>query len=86
MPEFTPNAWNAMVAPKGLPGNVKAMLVDALNKALDDPAVLQRYAELGSTAPQATQRGPEALQKLVEIEIARLTPILNAATAADIKK
>jgi tripartite-type tricarboxylate transporter receptor subunit TctC len=85
MPEFTPNAWNAMVAPKGLPGNVKAKLVDALNSALDDPAVLQRYAELGSSAPQGVQRGPEALQKLVETEMARLTPILKAAMAADTK-
>jgi tripartite-type tricarboxylate transporter receptor subunit TctC len=85
MPEFTPNAWNAMVAPKGLPDNAKAKLIDALNKALDDPAVLQRYAELGSTAPQGGQRGPQALQKLVETEMARLTPILKAAMAADAK-
>ena len=85
MPEFTPNAWNAMVVPKGLPGNVKAKLIDALNTALDDPNVLQRYAELGSTAPQEAKRGPEALQKLVETEMARLTPILKAAMAADTK-
>jgi len=82
MSEFTPSAWNAMVAPKGLPGEVKAKPVDALNSALDDPAVLRRCAELGSTV----QRGPEALQKLVETEMARLTPILKAAVAADIKK
>jgi tripartite-type tricarboxylate transporter receptor subunit TctC len=74
-----------MVAPKGLPGNVKAKLIDALNTALDDPGVLQRYAELGSTAPQEAQRGPEALQKLVETDMARLTPILKAAMAADTK-
>jgi tripartite-type tricarboxylate transporter receptor subunit TctC len=85
MPEFTPNAWNAMVAPKGLPGTVKAKLVDALNRALDDPIVLQRYAELGSTAPRGDERGPAALQKLVETEMARLTPILKAAMAADTK-
>jgi tripartite-type tricarboxylate transporter receptor subunit TctC len=85
MPEFTPNAWNALVAPKGLSGSVKAKLVDALNRALDDPTVIQRYAELGSTAPQGAQRGPDALQKLVETEMARLTPILKAAMAADNK-
>jgi tripartite-type tricarboxylate transporter receptor subunit TctC len=79
MPEFSPSAWNAMVAPKGLPADVKAKLVDALNKALDDPDVLKRYGELGSTAPQGADRGPEALQKLVESEMARLTPILKAA-------
>jgi tripartite-type tricarboxylate transporter receptor subunit TctC len=80
MPEFAPSAWNAMVAPKGLPADVKAKLVDALNKALDDPDVLKRYAELGSTAPQGADRGPAALQKLVESELARLTPILKAAS------
>ena len=47
--------------------------------------MLQRYTELGSTAPQEAQRGPEALQKLVETEMARLTPILKAAMAADTK-
>ena len=81
MPDFTPNAWNAMVAPKGLPGPVRDKLVAALNKALDDPAIQKRYADLGSTAPQGADQGPAALQKLVETDMARLTPILKAAGA-----
>jgi hypothetical protein len=40
---------------------------------------------LGSTAPQGTQHGPEALQKLVETAMACLTPILKAAMATDTK-
>jgi tripartite-type tricarboxylate transporter receptor subunit TctC len=83
MPEFAPNAWNAVVAPKGLPADVRAKLVDALSKALDDPDVVKRYAELGSTVPQGAERGPDALQKLVESEMARLTPALKAAAAAE---
>ena len=81
MPEFTANAWNAMVAPKGLPPAIRERLIDALGKALDDTTTKKRYEELGSTAPTGAERGPVALQKLVETEMARLTPILKAAGA-----
>jgi tripartite-type tricarboxylate transporter receptor subunit TctC len=77
--DFVFSAWNAMVAPKGTPPAIVAKLVDALNKALDDKAIQARYAELGSTAPPANERGPEALQKLVDSEMARITPVIKAA-------
>jgi tripartite-type tricarboxylate transporter receptor subunit TctC len=80
--DFIFSAWNAMVAPKGTPKEIIAKLVDALNKALDDPNIIKRYEELGSTAPQAADRGPAGLQKLVESEVARITPVLKAAMAA----
>ena len=79
--DFIFSAWNAMVAPKGTPKDVIAKLSDALNKALDDPATVMRYVELGSTAPEAADRGPEGLQKLVESEMARITPVLKEAAA-----
>jgi tripartite-type tricarboxylate transporter receptor subunit TctC len=77
--DFIFSAWNAMVAPKDTPKDIVAKLVDALNKALDDPAVKARYAELGSSAPQGADRGPAGLQKLVESEVARITPVIKAA-------
>jgi tripartite-type tricarboxylate transporter receptor subunit TctC len=77
--DFIFSAWNAMVAPKGTPQPIVDKLVDALNKALDDPKVKARYIELGSTAPQGADRGPAGLQKLVESEVARITPVLKAA-------
>jgi tripartite-type tricarboxylate transporter receptor subunit TctC len=77
--DFIFSAWNAMVAPKGTPPDVVAKLTAALDKALDDAAVNKRYVELGSTAPQGTERGPAALQKLVESEVARITPVIKAA-------
>jgi len=79
--DFIFSAWNAMVAPKGTPKDVIAKLSAALNKALDDPATVKRYVELGSTAPEAAERGPEGLQKLVESEMARITPVLKEAAA-----
>lgn len=79
--DFIFSAWNAMVAPKGIPADIKAKLVEAVNKALDDPAIQKRYEELGSTGPAGADRGPAGLQKLVESEVARITPVLKAAGA-----
>jgi putative tricarboxylic transport membrane protein len=72
-------AWNGMVAPKDTPKETVAKLVNALSAALDDPVVQQRFAELGSSEPTLLDRGPAGLHKLVETEIARLTPIIKAA-------
>jgi tripartite-type tricarboxylate transporter receptor subunit TctC len=77
--DFIFSAWNAMVAPKDTPKDIVEKLADALSKALDDPGVQKRYAELGSTGPQGADRGPAALQKLVDSEIARITPVIKAA-------
>lgn len=77
--DFIFSAWNAMVAPKGTPQAIVDKLAAALSKALDDPNVKERYIELGSSAPQGADRGPAGLQKLVESEVARITPIIKAA-------
>jgi tripartite-type tricarboxylate transporter receptor subunit TctC len=77
--DFVFRTWNAMVAPKGTPKETVERLADALSKALDDPKVQTRYAELGSSAPTADERGPARLQNLVESEVARITPVIKAA-------
>jgi tripartite-type tricarboxylate transporter receptor subunit TctC len=77
--DFTFSAWNGMVAPKNTPKEIVDKLADALGKALDEPAVKRRYIELGSSAPKGIERGPAGLQKLVDSEIARITPVLKAA-------
>lgn len=84
--DFIFSAWNAMVAPKDTPKEIVDKLVAALGKALDDPGITKRYAELGSTAPKAADRGPAGLQKLVESEVARITPVLKAVMAAAAEK
>src|SRR5262245_13622848 len=77
--DFIFSAWNAMVAPKGTSSEIVGKLADALSKALDDPAVQRRYVELGSSAPKGADRGSAGLQKLVESEVARITPVIKAA-------
>src|SRR5262249_38219821 len=77
--DFIFRAWNGMVAPKGTPTDIVDKLAEALGKALDDPGVQSRYLELGSSAPARDERGPIALQKLVESEVARISPVIKAA-------
>jgi tripartite-type tricarboxylate transporter receptor subunit TctC len=73
------SAWNAIFGPKGLPKDIQTKLVDALDKALDDDTTKKRILELGGVIPDKAGRTPEALQKLVESEVARWTPVLKAA-------
>jgi len=76
------SAWNAAFAPKGTPPEIVKKLNDALVKALDDENTKKRLLELGGVIPSPAERTPEALQKLVESEVARWTPVLKAAGAA----
>jgi tripartite-type tricarboxylate transporter receptor subunit TctC len=75
------SAWNAVFAPKGTPPEVVKKLSDALMKSLDDENTKKRLSELGGVIPTNAERTPEALQKLVESEVARWTPVLKAAGA-----
>jgi len=43
--------------------------------------VQKRLADLGADIAEPNRRGPKALADLVKSEVARLTPILKAATA-----
>jgi tripartite-type tricarboxylate transporter receptor subunit TctC len=81
LPEFQVSAWNAVFAPKDTPKEITAKLSEALVKALDDDATRTRLLELGSIIPDKPGRSPNALQSLVESEVARWTPILKAAGA-----
>jgi tripartite-type tricarboxylate transporter receptor subunit TctC len=79
LPNYEVSAWNALFAPKATPKEITAKLVDALNKALDDETTRKRILDLGGVIPDKSGRGSEPLQKLVESEVARWTPVLKAA-------
>ena len=79
LPEYQVSAWNALFGPKGIPQDVAAKLNATLVAALDDAATRKRLLELGSVIPDKAGRSPQALQKLVESEVARWNPILKAA-------
>lgn len=79
LPEFQAQAWNGIFAPKGTPAPIITALNAAAAKALDDEQVRKRLLELGSVIPAPSERTPEALGKLVALEIAKWTPVLQQA-------
>jgi len=79
LPDFQATAWNGLFAPKGTPQPILDRLVDALNKALDDPETRKRLDVLGGDIPDQANRGPAPFHALVKSEIARWSPIIKAA-------
>jgi len=51
----------------------------AASDAFADPAVLQRFAEVGQEIPTRDQQTPEALGALHKAEIANWWPIIKVA-------
>ncbi|MCG7392181.1 tripartite tricarboxylate transporter substrate binding protein BugD [Microvirga sp. ACRRW] len=80
--DYQVSAWNAVFAPKGTPPDVVKKLNEALVKSLDDENTKKRLLELGGVLPSAEEKTPEGLQKLVDSEVARWTPVLKAAGAS----
>jgi tripartite-type tricarboxylate transporter receptor subunit TctC len=72
--------WAGIFAPKGTPKEIIAKLAGALEKALDDPSVRKRLADLGGSIPAKQERTPASFARLVKAEIARWSPILKAAS------
>jgi tripartite-type tricarboxylate transporter receptor subunit TctC len=77
LPDYQVSAWNAVFAPKGTPQEIVTKLNDALVKALDDENTRKRLLDLGGVIPSKEERTPASLQKLVEAEVARWTPVLK---------
>ena len=73
--------YRTWFAPKGTPKPIVDKPAEALNKGLNEEAVQKRLADLGADIAEPNRRGPKALADLVRSEVARLTPILKAATA-----
>ncbi|MBI3703084.1 MAG: tripartite tricarboxylate transporter substrate binding protein BugD [Rhizobiales bacterium] len=82
IPEYQLNIWSAMYAPKGTPKDIVEKLAAALDKTLDDPAVIKRIVELGGSVPNKTARGPAQLAELVARDVAIWNPILKTAAGS----
>jgi tripartite-type tricarboxylate transporter receptor subunit TctC len=79
LPGFEVAVWHGMYAPKGTPKPIIDTLASALQTALKDPNVKQRFNDLG-TEPVAEKRAtPEALRAHVKSEIERWSPIIAKA-------
>ena len=79
VPGFEVGVWHGLYAPKGTPTPVVDRLVKALQAALQDATVKQRFADLG-TEPVALNRAtPEALRAHLRREIDKWAPIIKKA-------
>ncbi|MEL3891003.1 tripartite tricarboxylate transporter substrate binding protein BugD [Ferrovibrio sp. MS7] len=79
LPGFEVAVWHGVYAPKGTPKPVIDKLATALQAALKDPMVVQRFAELG-TEPVAQEKAtPAALSAHLKAEIAKWAPVIKAA-------
>jgi tripartite-type tricarboxylate transporter receptor subunit TctC len=73
--------WAGIFAPKGTPKPIIDKLAAALDRALDNPAVQERLADLGGSLPSKGERTPAKFAGFVKAEIARWSPILKAANS-----
>ena len=79
LPGFEVSAWHAMWAPKGLPKDVTDKLVAALQAALKDPKVVERFASLGTEPVAPALATPEALKSQLASEVKRWDAVIKAA-------
>jgi tripartite-type tricarboxylate transporter receptor subunit TctC len=71
--------WFGFYAPKGTPGDIIAKLNAATVKALADPAVKARFAQLGLDVAARDQQMPEGLAAFQNAEMDKWWPIIKAA-------
>ncbi len=76
---FEVSIWHALYAPKGTPKPVIDKLTKALQEALKDANVKQRFAELGSEPVAEDRATPEAHRALLKSEIDKWGPIIKKA-------
>ena len=76
IPGYETYTWNALFAPANTPQPVVARLNEAANKALKDPAVVERMKEFSATIVGST---PEELEAHVKAELAKWTPVVRDA-------
>jgi tripartite-type tricarboxylate transporter receptor subunit TctC len=71
--------WNGVWAPKGTAREIVMKLNDAIVRAMSEPAVRQRLADLGQDIYPREQQTAEALGTFQKAEIEKWWPIIKAA-------
>src|SRR5215469_96131 len=79
VPGLYASFWHGLWVPKGTPTEPIARLNSAVQAALADATVRQRFADQGQDVPAREQQTPEALAAQQKAEIEKWWPILKAA-------
>lgn len=79
LPGFEVAVWHGLYAPKGTPKPIIDALASALQTALKDPVVKQRFADLGTEPVALDKATPAALRTHLKSEIDKWAPIIKKA-------
>ena len=71
--------WHGLYAPKGTPKPALDKLVSAMQEALKDKDVNQRFTDLGAVTFPADKQTPQALQAHLKAEIEKWAPLIKKA-------
>lgn len=74
--------WHGLYAPKGAPAEALNRIHAALQTALADASIIERFGAVGTTPFPANQRSREAHRTIFEAEVARLGKALREAGVA----
>jgi tripartite-type tricarboxylate transporter receptor subunit TctC len=77
--DFEVTIWHGLFAPKGTPKDVVDKLAAALQTALKDPRVVERFAQLGIEPVSPERATPAVLDQHLQAEIAKWKPVIQAA-------
>ncbi|GCA49420.1 tripartite tricarboxylate transporter family receptor [Sinorhizobium sp. KGO-5] len=78
-PQFELSVWHGLYAPTGTPEETVTKLSGALQAAMEDATLKERFAQLATAPASKDQATPAALRTKLESEINRWGPILKAA-------
>jgi tripartite-type tricarboxylate transporter receptor subunit TctC len=76
---FDVTTWYGLYAPRNTPKPIVDALVGALQKALKDPPLVNRFAELSMTPVEEERATPAALEQLLKTEIVKWDRIIKDA-------
>jgi tripartite-type tricarboxylate transporter receptor subunit TctC len=79
LPALQTVAWTALFMPKGTPASIITRINSAVQKAMVDPVIAKRLAEIGADIPPPEQRSPQALRQLVNAEVDKWVPLIKDA-------
>ena len=72
-------SWAALVYPRNVPAPIVQKLAQAIDKALETPALKERYDKIGVSIPAKARRTPEYLARFTPDEIERWGKAIRGA-------